>query len=67
MKDNEYVNFSEDYELNHHLRKLEKRQTQDNRDVLKKIGDDTKKSNNSPRLKHSEFEASIKKNLNKLD
>ena len=67
MKDNEYVNFSEDYELNHHLRKLDKRQTQDNRDILKKIGDDTKKANNSPRLKHSEFEASIKKNKTKLD
>lgn len=67
MKDNEYVNFSEDYELNHHLRKINKRQTKENRDILIGIGKSLKKTNNTPRLKHSDFATAVEKQKTKLD
>lgn len=66
-KDKNQVNFSEDYELNRHLKKAGKRQTQENRDALKSIGDQVKKELEKTRLKHEELEAGIKKNKSKLD
>lgn len=66
-KDNKLVNFSEPYELNRHLKKVGKRQTQENRDKLKDIGDETKKALDKTRLRHEELAASIAKNKKQLD
>ena len=65
--DRNQVNFGEDYELNRHLRKEGKRQTQENRDALKAIGDKVKKDLGKTRLTHGELEEGIKKNKSKLD
>ena len=67
MKDKKYVNFSEEYELNHHLRKANKRQTKENREVVKAIGDNLKSANDVSRLKHGDLEAAIKKSKSKLE
>ncbi|HDZ3730316.1 TPA: hypothetical protein RSW61_001914 [Vibrio harveyi] len=66
-KDRNQVNFSEDYELNRHLKKAGKRQTKENREELKKIGDQAKKKLDKTRLKHEELEDAIDKNKGKLD
>lgn len=67
MNDWDYVNFSQDYELNYHLRKVNKRETESNRATLRTMGDELKKLLNKNRLTHSEFSAYINKNLNRLD
>ncbi|ENN9981070.1 hypothetical protein ACAS46_002729 [Vibrio vulnificus] len=66
-KDRNQVNFREDYELNRHLKKAGKRQTKENREELKNIGDQAKKELDKTRLKHEELEAAIDKNKDKLD
>ncbi|MCG9727167.1 hypothetical protein [Vibrio brasiliensis] len=55
MKDHDYVNFSEDYELNYRLRQVEKRQTEGNRIVLKTMGNELKLKLDKPRIQHGEF------------
>ncbi|BDU41052.1 hypothetical protein [Vibrio nigripulchritudo] len=67
MNDSDYVNFSQDHELNHHLKKVNKRQTQENRNELKKMGDELKKSTGKTRIKHGEFNRYIRNNLYRLD
>lgn len=48
MYDGKMVNFSQDHELNYILANvLEKRETKENREILKNIGDDYKKDNNT--------------------
>ncbi|MFD3351418.1 hypothetical protein [Alteromonas macleodii] len=66
-RDKNLVNFSEEYELNRHLKKVGKRQTIENRETLKGIGDKVKKELNKKRLRHDELEDGIAKNLNHLD
>lgn len=67
MKDHDYVNFSEDHEMNYHLGKVEKRQTASNRSTLRTMGQELKKKLNKTRLKHGEFHDYVKKNLTRLD
>lgn len=66
MNDHDYVNFSQEHELNYILRKFDKRQTQDNRSALSRMGDSMKASTGKPRLQHGEFHAYVKKNLARL-
>lgn len=65
--DHEHVNFDEDYELNDHLKKHDKRQTEKNRDTLKAMGIELKLVLNKTVLTHKEFDAYIAKNLGRLD
>jgi hypothetical protein len=65
--DHKYVNFDEDYELNDHLRKHEKRQTEDNRTMLKKMGKEQKAGLGVSRLTHEQFDDYIADNLHRLD
>lgn len=67
MKDHEYVNFSEDYELNHHLKKLNKRQTEENRNKLRSLGSELKTQESKPRLKHGELHSYASRKSSKLD
>ena len=55
MNDHDYVNFSEDYELNYELRQLNKRQTEVNRQRLVELGKRMKASTGKARLQHGEF------------
>ncbi|MEG3617527.1 hypothetical protein V5T82_03570 [Magnetovibrio sp. PR-2] len=67
ISDHEYVNFSEDHELNYHLGKVGKRQTEANRDELKKMGDELKAKLDKTRLKHGEFHAYVNENKDRLE
>lgn len=67
MNDHEYVNFSEDYELNYILRKFDKRQTQENRDRLVDMGKRLKASTGKQRLQHGEFHTYVRQNSWQLD
>ncbi|MDG0502498.1 hypothetical protein [Klebsiella pneumoniae] len=42
LSDHEYVNFSEDYELNYHLRKVKKQESVANRATLRTMGTELK-------------------------
>lgn len=42
LSDHEYVNFSEDYELNYHLRKVNKQESATNRATLRTMGTELK-------------------------
>lgn len=55
MNDHDYVNFSEDYEMNYHLRKVDKRQTESNRGTLRVMGTELKSRTGKSRLTHGEF------------
>lgn len=67
VKDKKLVNFSEDYELNNRLRRNGKRQTEDNRQELKKVGVRAKKQLDKSRLTHSELDQAIENNSNKFE
>lgn len=67
MKDHEYVNFSQDHEMNYILRKFEKRQTEENRAVLRTMGDELKRVLNKVRLTHGEFHPYVGQNLYRLE
>jgi len=66
-KDKKLVNFSEDYELNNRLRRNNKRQTEENRQKLKDIGDKAKKQLDKTRLTHEDLDKAIERNKDKLD
>ncbi|WP_194091611.1 hypothetical protein [Vibrio hibernica] len=66
-KDKKLVNFSEDYELNNRLRNNNKRQTEENRQKLKTIGDKAKKQLDKTRLTHEELDKAIERNKKELD
>lgn len=66
-QDNKLVNFAEDYELNNRLRRHGKRQTRENREALREIGDATKKQLGKARLTHDDLDKAIEKKANKLD
>ncbi|MFP1815305.1 hypothetical protein ACLEC2_05720 [Lonsdalea quercina] len=67
ISDHDYVNFSEDYELNYHLRKVNKRETERNRSALGDMGTELKKRLDKSRVTHSEFHAYILTQLNRLE
>ncbi len=58
--DKELINFSEEHELNHILRKLGKRQTQANRTILQDEGKKLKTASGKRTLTHAEFETHLK-------
>ncbi|WP_145573811.1 hypothetical protein [Yersinia alsatica] len=66
---NEYdhVNFSQDHELDYHLKKVNKRQTENNRMILKEMGEELKKKLNKSHLTHTEFHNYIETQLNRLE
>ena len=66
-KDKKLVNFSEDYELNRHLKKGEFRQTEDNRKQLTELGKQTKEKLKKSRLTHEDLEEALKKTKKKFD
>lgn len=67
MNDHDYVNFSEDHELNYHLRKVGKSQSQKNRDTLVVMGNELKAQTGKSRLRHDEFGPYVACNLHRLD
>lgn len=67
LNDHEYVNFSEDYELNYHLRKVNKRETEKNRQTLRVMGDELKRRLAKHFLTHSEFHQYVLTQLYRLD
>lgn len=67
LSDHEYVNFSEDYELNYHLRKVGKQQSSSNRSTLRTMGIELKTKLGKTRLTHSEFNSYVLTQLSRLD
>ena len=67
ISDHDYVNFSEEHELNYHLRKVDKRQTENNRDILEVMGKELKKETGKARLQHSEFHTYVSKKKSRLE
>lgn len=67
MNDHDYVNFSEDHELNYHLRKVDKRQTIDNRAMLRTFGVELKAATEKRRLTHGEFSPYVAENKWRLE
>lgn len=67
ISDHDYVNFSEDHELNYHLRKVNKAQSEKNRSTLRKIGELCKKELGVSRVTHKQFHSYVLKYLNHLD
>lgn len=67
ISDREYVNFSEDHELNNHLSKVGKRETEINRKTLRVLGNELKSQTGQARLKHDDFQAYVTKEKNRLE
>lgn len=67
MNDHDYVNFSQDHEMNYHLRKVDKRQTESNRDKLRTMGKELKAILSKTRLTHGEFHPYVLKNKARLE
>lgn len=59
LSDYDYVNFSEDYELDYHLRKADKQQSIANRATLRMMGGELKVRLAKTFLTHQEFHAYI--------
>lgn len=66
VSDHDYINFSQDDELNYILKKYHKSQAHENRVELKKLGQAYKNETKSKRLKHVEFYPYLEKHLDKL-
>jgi hypothetical protein len=66
-KDSSYVNFSEEHELNSLLRKIGKRQTGDNRSLLKDMGAKLKSMLGKKILQQTEFQSYIESKKSELD
>lgn len=67
ISDHEYVNFSEKYELNYHLKKVNKAQSQNNRDTLVVMGNELKKELDVTMVTHKQFHDYVKNNLERLE
>ncbi|MBS9783290.1 MAG: hypothetical protein KGV46_01925 [Pasteurella sp.] len=67
MNDWEFVNFSEDYELNLHLKKAGKAQSYLNPNTLKRLGAKAKQENNTDVLTHKQFHDYIIEHLDEID
>lgn len=63
LSDHEYVNFSEDYEMDYHLRKAGKQQSAANRATLRKLGPELKASLGVTYLTHAQLHGYILENL----
>lgn len=66
LSDHEYVNFSEDYELNYHLRKVNKQESIANRATLRTMSAELKARLGKTFLTHQEFHAYILTQLHRL-
>ncbi|QCJ69280.1 hypothetical protein C9446_05015 [Providencia heimbachae] len=67
INDHEYVNFSEDYELNYHLEKWNKSKSIRNRITLRTMGDELKNKLQVYFVTHQQFDSYISTNLYRLD
>lgn len=67
VSDHQYVNFSQDYELNDHLRKAGKKQSIANHATLKMMGSELKAQLGKTMLTHKEFDACIATQLHRLE
>lgn len=67
LSDHDFVNFSEDYELNYHLKKVDKSQSKDNRATLIEMGKERKAELGKTVLTHEVFHAYVKTQLSRLD
>ncbi|EKO3544248.1 hypothetical protein KW419_12710 [Vibrio fluvialis] len=67
MKDNKHVNFGEEYELNNRLRANGLRQTQENRDRLTELGNQTKQKLDKRVITHEELDNALKDKKDKFD
>jgi hypothetical protein len=67
ISDHAYVNFSQEHELNYHLQKVNKRQTEANRSILKNMGQEYKAKTGKHFITHAEFHAYIKTQLHRLE
>lgn len=63
LSDHEYVNFSENYELNYHLKKVNKPELMTNRVTLRIMGTELKARLNKAYLTHVEFHVYIQTQL----
>ena len=61
--DNATVNFSEDHELNYHLKKNNLSQSKENREVLIALGKEVKAELGKDVLSHADVDAAIEKNI----
>lgn len=66
LNDHEYVNFSEDYELDYHLRKVNKQQSITNRATLRIMGTELKTALQVTYVTHAQFHSYILKNTHRL-
>ncbi len=66
LSDNKTVNFSEDHELNYHLKKHSLSQSKDNREVLVKLGKELKEEKGEGVLSHEEVDELVVKNLDQF-
>ena len=66
-KDHKLVNLSEDYELNRHLKKANKRETKENREKLKEIAIAKKTQLNKRTLTHKELSEALKSKQKNLE
>ena len=66
VSEHEYVNFSEDYELNYRLRVNDLRQTEENRTALIQLGDELKAALNKARITHGELQNVMPGNMGRF-
>ncbi|CAI1888539.1 MULTISPECIES: hypothetical protein [Serratia] len=66
ISDHEYVNFSEDHELNYHLRDVNKQQSEVNRNMLRVMGVELKGQLKVYFVTHAQFRAYINTQLHRL-
>lgn len=66
LSDHEYVNFSQDHELNYHLEKVGKSKSITNRLTLQTMGNELKTKLNKTYLTHAEFHTYVKTQLARL-
>ncbi|GKX54279.1 hypothetical protein SOASR030_03910 [Leminorella grimontii] len=59
LNEREFVNFSEDYELDYHLRKAEKQKSEVNRMTLRIMGNELKKRLDAQRVTHEQLHGYI--------
>jgi len=67
ISDHDYVNFSEDHEMNYHARKVSKRETEKNRSTLRTMGTELKEQLGKTRVTHSEFHPYVSRNKSRLE
>lgn len=67
MKDSDYVNFSEDHELNYVLKKCGKRETKENRAILCEMGKELKAKTEKRVLKGEDFHEYVVKEGKRLE